>query len=90
MVLEGLPNELDIYEGILATSMFMMPKRPERRLGIYERILDMRGSLHFVLEDYKISSQNDIEAVEEILNLTQVLGETPVPSEASDSLGVAL
>lgn len=90
MVLEGLPNELDIYEGILATSMFMMPKRPERRLGIYERILDMRGSLHFVLEDYKIISQNDIEAVEEILNLTQVLGETPAPSEASDSLGVAL
>ena len=41
MVLEGLPNELDIYEGILATSMFMMPKRPERRLRIYERIINM-------------------------------------------------
>ena len=27
MVLEGMINELDRYEGLLATSMFMMPKR---------------------------------------------------------------
>ena len=90
MVLEGLPNELDIYEGILATSMFMMPKRAERRLGIYERILNMKGSLHFVLEDYIIRSQNDIEAVEEILDLTRLLGETPAPNEAIESVGFAL
>ena len=87
MVLEGLPDELEIYEGILATSMFMMPKRPDRRLKIYERIISMGGSLHFVLEDYVISSQKDIEEVEEILMLTHVLGDIPAPNEVIGSSG---
>ena len=72
------------------TSMFMMPKRPERRLRIYERIINMGGSLHFVLEDYVIRSQNDIEDVEEILKLTHLIGNAPAPNEAIDSLEVAL
>ena len=83
MVLEGLPDELEIYEGILAISMFMMPKRPERRLKIYDRIINMGGSLHFVLEDYVISSQKDIEEVEEILMLTPLLCELPAQMKMS-------
>ena len=51
MVLEGMINELDRYEGLLATSMFMMPKRAERRRKIYDAILEQGASLHFVLED---------------------------------------
>ncbi|GAA6155586.1 LIC12192 family sporadic carbohydrate cluster protein [Pyruvatibacter sp. HU-CL02332] len=82
IVLEGLPDELNIYEGILATSMFMMPARAERRRRIYERILEAEGSLHFVLEDLVIRTEADIEPVEEILMVTQLLGESPSPDQA--------
>lgn len=82
IVLEGLPDELNIYEGILATSMFMMPARAERRRRIYERILAAEGSLHFVLEDLVIRTAADIEPVEEILMVTQLLGESPSPDQA--------
>ncbi len=82
IVLEGLPDELNMYEGILATSMFMMPARAERHRRIYERILEAEGSLHFVLEDLVIRTEADIEPVEEILMVTQLLGESPSPDQA--------
>lgn len=77
MVLEGMINELDRYEGLLATSMFMMPKRAERRRRIYDAIMDQGASLHFVLEDVVIRKPADIAAVEEILSIHNLLPGTP-------------
>ena len=84
VVLEGLLNELDIYEGILATSMFMMPQRAARRRRIYDRILAQGASLHFVLEDFVIARPADIEPIEEILTISAFLPEAPpaLPLEA--------
>lgn len=89
IVLEGLLNELSIYEGILATSMFMMPARPERRRRIYQRILDQEASLHFVLEDLVIAAPADIEPVEEILQITALLPEAPGAIPGEDGAAVA-
>ena len=61
IVLEGAINELDMFEGLLATSIFMMPKRAERRREIYKRILDKGASLHFVLEDMVIRKPADVD-----------------------------
>lgn len=80
MVLEGLINELNIYEGILATSMFMMPARVERRMRVYERVLQQDASLHFVLEDYIIAKHEDIAAVEEVLQVSALLPQVPKPN----------
>ena len=77
MVLEGMINELDRYEGLLATSMFMMPKRAERRRRIYDAIMDQGASLHFVLEDVVIRKPADIAAVEEILSIHNLLPGAP-------------
>jgi sporadic carbohydrate cluster protein (TIGR04323 family) len=77
MVLEGMINELDRYEGLLATSMFMMPKRTERRRKIYAAILKQGASLHFVLEDVVIRNPPDIEPVEEILSIHNLLPGAP-------------
>ena len=77
MVLEGMINELDRYEGLLATSMFMMPKRAERRRKIYEAILKQGASLHFVLEDVVVRNPSDIEPVEEILSIHNLLPTAP-------------
>ena len=77
MVLEGMINELGRYEGLLATSMFMMPKRAERRRRIYDGILAQGASLHFVLEDVVIRKAADIDAVEEILSIHNLLPAAP-------------
>jgi sporadic carbohydrate cluster protein (TIGR04323 family) len=77
IVLEGVINELDMFEGLLATSIFMMPKRAERRREIYKRILDKGASLHFVLEDMVIRKPADIEPVEEILSIHFLLPSAP-------------
>jgi sporadic carbohydrate cluster protein (TIGR04323 family) len=77
MVLEGMINELDRYEGLLATSMFMMPKRPERRRKIYDSVLGLGASLHFVLEDVVIRKLEDTVAVEEILSIHNLLPVAP-------------
>ena len=77
IVLEGVINELDMFEGLLATSIFMMPKRAERRREIYKRILDKGASLHFVLEDMVIRKPADIEAIEEILSIHFLLPTAP-------------
>ena len=77
MVLEGMINELDQFEGLLATSMFMMPKRPERRRLIYDGVLAHGAALHFVLEDFVIRTAPDIEPVEEILSIHGLLAAAP-------------
>lgn len=77
MVLEGMINELDRYEGLLATSMFMMPKRAERRRKIYDAILAQGASLHFVLENVAIRCHADVEPVEEILSIHDLLPAAP-------------
>jgi sporadic carbohydrate cluster protein (TIGR04323 family) len=77
MVLEGMINELDRFEGLLAASMFMMPRRAERRRKIYEATLAQGASLHFVLEDVVIRNVPDIESVEEILSIHNLLPTAP-------------
>ncbi|MGA2129649.1 MAG: LIC12192 family sporadic carbohydrate cluster protein [Xanthobacteraceae bacterium] len=84
LVLEGMINELDQYEGLLATSMFMMPKRAERRRRIYAAILAKSASLHFVLEDVVVRTPADVEPVEEILSIHNLL-----PATAGIAPGIA-
>jgi sporadic carbohydrate cluster protein (TIGR04323 family) len=76
-VLEGVINELDMFEGLLVTSIFMMPKRAERRRDVYRRILEKNASLHFVLEDMVIRKPADIEPAEEILSIHFLLPTAP-------------
>jgi sporadic carbohydrate cluster protein (TIGR04323 family) len=77
MVLEGMIKELDQYEGLLVTSIYMMPKRAERRREIYRAILDKGASLHFVLEDFVVRTPADIEPIEDILIIHNLLPEAP-------------
>lgn len=77
IVLEGAISELDMFEGLLATSIFMMPKNAKRRRDVYKRILDKNASLHFVLEDMVIREPADIEPVEEILSIHFLLPSAP-------------
>jgi sporadic carbohydrate cluster protein (TIGR04323 family) len=84
-VLEGLIRNLSSFQGLLMTSMFMLPHRPERRARIYETIFRQGADLHFVLEDMVIASLADVEPVEEILSIYQTLKHCPhtIPQDCS-------
>jgi sporadic carbohydrate cluster protein (TIGR04323 family) len=83
MVLEGMLDALDGLEGILVFSMFMLPKRAERRRKVYQRILETGIELHLVLEDFVIREAADVRPVEEILSARALLALCPtrIPGE---------
>ncbi|MCC7049078.1 MAG: sporadic carbohydrate cluster protein, TIGR04323 family [Alphaproteobacteria bacterium] len=88
MVLEGMVRNLDGLEGMLMVSMFMLPRRPERRRAIYDRVLAQGVDLRFVLEDMAIASEADIAPIEEILSIHNAMGQTPhLRDEASPAGG---
>lgn len=77
MVLEGMVENLDGFEGIVMLSMHMLPHRPERRRQIYRRILDQGCSLHIVLEGIVVENAADVERLEELLTLASLVAEAP-------------
>jgi len=77
MVLEGMVSALEGLQGILVFSMFMLPKRAERRHRIYERVLGAGVEFHLVLEDFVIRKPADVTPVEEILSTRALLPYCP-------------
>jgi sporadic carbohydrate cluster protein (TIGR04323 family) len=73
MVLDGMLGELDGLEGILMFSMFMLPRRKQRRAAVYDRFFDAGIALHLVLENFVIREPGDVGPVEEILSATSLL-----------------
>ena len=77
MVLEGIVENLIEFEGLLMTSIFMLPKRSKRRSDIYKKVFDKKIGIHFVLEDIVITSFDDVKIVEEILTITNLIELSP-------------
>jgi sporadic carbohydrate cluster protein (TIGR04323 family) len=67
MILEDLLNELPRLNGIILYSIFMLPTDEGRRREIYQRVLREGCDLHAAVEEIAIGSQDDIQAVEDIL-----------------------
>jgi sporadic carbohydrate cluster protein (TIGR04323 family) len=67
LVLEGLERSLEVAQGIVMCSIFMLPERAGRRAQIYRQILDQGAELHLVLEDIAIRRPEDTRMVEEVL-----------------------
>jgi sporadic carbohydrate cluster protein (TIGR04323 family) len=80
MVLDGLIESLETYEGVLMCSMHMLPQRPERRQRVVDRILEQGCTLHLVLEDLIISGAKDFERMEEFLLLSRLVVKEPSPA----------
>jgi sporadic carbohydrate cluster protein (TIGR04323 family) len=77
MVLEGIVEDLESFEGIIMYSMHMLPERTERRKAIYQRVLDQGCCLHFVLEDAVIAAPGDIASLEDLLVFSQIASAAP-------------
>ena len=77
LVLDGLFQNLDEFEGLLIFSLFMMPQRAERRAKLYELAFRQQAEIHFVLEGMVVREPADVPAVEEILLIHQTLAHCP-------------
>ena len=89
MVLEGLLETLEGFEGIVMTSVFMLPQRAARRRAIYERIIALGVELHGALEEMIVATRSDVARVEEILRISELLPACPssIPGPAGAGAG---
>ena len=76
-MLEQVLNELKFIDGIVAYSLFQLPEDKKLRLEIYNKILDLKKEMHFSVEGLKITSQEDVEKIENIWLVKQSLPNCP-------------
>ena len=72
MNLESLLRELDRIEGIVCFSLFMLPRRPERRRMVYDRLFATGGELHGALEGLAVRGPADVERLEDIFMVDRI------------------
>lgn len=77
MMLASVLDELPKLDGVIAFSAFMLPKRKERRLAVYERILSQGKVLCAALEDLAIRSQADADRLEDMIDVVTALPASP-------------
>src|SRR5688572_25509120 len=65
LVLEGMIEDLDGYEGIVMCSMHMLPQRAERRRRACLRVIEQGCALHLVVEDFVVATPQDVDSLEE-------------------------
>lgn len=73
MMLNGVLAELPKLEGAICYSAFMLPKRAERRLGIYRRFIDTGAQFHSALEGLVLREEADIRRWEDLWLVQQAL-----------------
>ena len=85
MMLSGLLEELVTLEGIILFSLFILPKRQEKRLNIYHQIITQGLQLHAALEDMILSQEDDINEFEDMIKVVNTLPYTPMEGYYSKS-----
>ena len=69
--------EEDRHDGILMSSIHMLPESKSHRLDIYDRVIRTGSKMFFALEDMSIGNAEDIDKVEEILTIRNTLKHCP-------------
>jgi len=73
LMLEQVLNNLDTVSGIVAYSLFQLPKEKARRRIIYEKFTNEKKSLHFAVEGLKVKNKEDCERIEMLWNVRLTL-----------------
>ena len=74
IMLNSVIAELPHLDGIVAYSLFLMPKSPERRLKVFNSFIDAGRSLHFAIENFVLATPDDIRMAEDILAIDHSAG----------------
>lgn len=75
--LEAALTELPALEGILMSSIHMLPRNPRRRRRIYDILAQNEAEMHFALEDIAIRKPGDEVAVETLLRTLATIEQCP-------------
>jgi len=85
VMLEEVMRELPSLDGIVMYSIFMLPMRRDRRLGVYERILTSGASLHGALENLAVKDRDGLRDLEDTIRLTHLMRRSQNPFGNSDA-----
>ncbi len=77
LMMQQLMNELNKIDGIVAYSLFQLPKNKQKREKIYQKILKNNKELHFAVEKLKITNKKDTSTIEQIWQIKLTLPQTP-------------
>ena len=69
IMLNSVVAELPDLDGVVAYSLFMMPQRAERRRQVWQSFLEAGKVLHFAVENFALSTMDDLRTAEDILSL---------------------
>lgn len=72
MILEEVVDSIELLEGIVLFSIFMLPQSKKRRQHVYESVLNAGRTLHAALEDINIRNWDDVQMVEDILCMNKI------------------
>lgn len=73
MMLRQVLDELPSLEGIIAYSLFMLPRRKAERLEVYRRVLDAGAELRFAVEGLALTEAPDILRLEDVWGVHTVM-----------------
>jgi sporadic carbohydrate cluster protein (TIGR04323 family) len=80
LMLEQVLAELPSLEGVVAYSLFMLPRAKERRGLIFDRVLQSGATIHFAVEALSCSSGADRGRLEDILSVQFAMLGQPDPA----------
>ena len=72
-MLEKLLMELPNIEGLVFYSLFQLPPEPEKRILIYDRVMQEGCSLHFSIESLMVNEADHISDIEDIWEIQSVM-----------------
>lgn len=73
MMLEQVLDELPGLEGVIAYSLFMLPRRAVPRRAVYRRVLDAGADLHFAVEGLSLACEADLQRLEDIWGVQTIM-----------------
>lgn len=66
LMLEEVALEASTLNGVVFYSIFMLPRRAERRRDVCRRLLGAGATIHGAMENISIRSEEDLDRVEEL------------------------
>jgi sporadic carbohydrate cluster protein (TIGR04323 family) len=83
LMLEQVLAELPKIEGIVAYSLFMLPRSRERRAAVFARVLENGATMHFAVEALGCASAADVRRLEDIFRVQYAVLDQPPAGLAS-------
>ena len=77
LMLEQVLDELPKIQGIVAYSLFMLPRSRERRAGVFARVLQSGGAMHFAVEALSCTTAADVQRLEDIFRVQYAVLDQP-------------